>query len=96
MNMNIEQLKEKVDQFLTDNKAYLYITERGVEQSNANAMLLEEAKKRLPELNIEKALMNNFYGEHFVSLIAFTYNNKRYKAGCYCGVSTGYTTFTEI
>ena len=94
--MNIEQLKEKVDQFLTDNKAYLYITERGVEQTNANAMLLEEAKKRLPELNIEKALMNNFYGEYFVSLIAFTYNNKRYKAGCYCGVSTGYTTFTEI
>lgn len=94
--MNIEQLKEKVDQFLTDNKAYLYITERGVEQSNANAILLEEAKKRLPELNIEKALMNNFYGEHFISLIAFTYNNKRYKAGCYSGVSIGYTTFTEV
>ena len=94
--MNIEQLKEKVDQFLTDNKAYLHITERGVEQTNANAMLLKEAKKKLPELNIEKALMNNFYGEYFVSLIAFTYNNKRYKAGCYCGVSTGYTTFTEI
>lgn len=68
--MNIEQLKEKVDQFLTDNKAYLHITERGVEQTNANAMLLEEAKKKLPELNIEKALMNNFYGEYFVSLIA--------------------------
>lgn len=94
--MNIEQVKEKVDQFLTDNKAYLHITERGVEQTNANVILLEEAKKKLPELNIEKALMNNFYGEHFVSLIAFTYNNKRYKAGCYCGVSTGYTTFTEV